>query len=81
MKHTRLHTNAIILSVVLAALQGVILYIVNGDISGMIAEKDLGALAIVFSPTGGHCVGFKGILQQGHARLKQPGLRRPGSLV
>ena len=53
MKHTRLHTNAIILSVVLAALQGVILYIVNGDISGMIAEKDLGALAIVFSPTGG----------------------------
>ena len=53
MKFTRIHTNALICVFVLALLQAAILYIVNGDISAMVAEKDLGALAIVFSPTAG----------------------------
>lgn len=50
---TKLHVNSILLAVILATLQGVILWIVNGDISSMVQAKDLGALAIVFSPTAG----------------------------
>ena len=53
MKFTRIHVNSLILAVILAILQGAILWIVNGDIGEMIGAKDLGALAIVFSPTAG----------------------------
>ena len=53
MKFTRIHLNSLFLAIILATLQGVILWIVNGDISAMVHAKDLGALAIVFSPTAG----------------------------
>ena len=56
---TRLHINAIILAIILAILQGYILWLLsfspeaNGGLIHHLQEKDLDILAMVFSPMAG----------------------------
>lgn len=53
MKFTTLQTNMVILAIVLAILQGFILWLMNGDLPEIIRDKDLAVLATIFSPTAG----------------------------
>ena len=53
MRATTLQINLIILVVILAILQGVILWFVNGALQEMVSTHDAVGLGIVFSPTVG----------------------------
>ena len=53
MKFTTFQTNMMILALLLAIIQVFILYMVNGVLTDLFHSKDLGALALIFGPTGG----------------------------
>ena len=51
MKFTTIQSNMLILAFILAVLQGVVLYFVNGDLGAMLNDNEFDALAVVFAPT------------------------------
>ena len=51
MRFTTVQTNLLILAVILTAIQGVILYFVNGQLGDMLQANEFDGLAVVFAPT------------------------------
>ena len=51
MRFTTVQINALIMSVVMLALQIAILWFLNGELKTVILDKDLGVLALIFAPT------------------------------
>ena len=46
------HFRQIILATMLFILQGIILYIMNGDLATIVQNKDFDLMALIFSPIG-----------------------------
>ena len=53
MKITTLQINLLLLSLMLLAMQAIILWLLNGELRQLILGKELDVLAIIFAPSGG----------------------------
>ena len=65
MKFTTLHINAVIICVVLALLQGFILWEINGNLEQYFATGRVDVLGMIFSPTAGIVWALKHFAQKG----------------